>query len=128
MTIELHKISVTTTGSAGSASGSAIKAVPKGKIKAVYIDYNASAPATTDVTIKSEADSTGVPPDVTVLTRSDSKTDGWFYPKVQVHDNAAAAVTGAYDDPVVHGGVISVTVAQADALADCVVVYIFVEV
>ncbi len=128
MTIELHKISVTTAGVAGSALGSAIKAVPRGKVKAIYIDYHGSAPATSDVTIKSLADSTGNPPDVTILTRSNSATDGWFYPKVQKHDNAGAAITGDYDDPVVHGGVLSVAVAQADALADCVVVYFYLEV
>mgnify|MGYP001558893609 CR=1 FL=1 len=127
MTIEVHKISVTTTGVAGSASGSAIKAVPKGKVKAIYLDYHASAPATTDVTVKAEADSTGIPGDLTLLTRSNSATDGWFYPKVQKHDNAGAAITGDYDDPVVHGGILSVTVAQADALTDCVTAYIYLE-
>ena len=128
MTIEVHKISVTTAGVAGSALGSAIKAVPRGKIKAIYLDYHASCPATADVTVTSEADSTGVPPDVTVLTRSNSATDAWMYPKVQKHDNAGAAITGDYDDPVVHGGVLSVAVAQADALSDCLVAYVYLEV
>ena len=127
MAIEIHQLKVTTSGSAGSASGSALKTVPKGRVLGIYLNYHGSAPNTTDVTVKADADSTGVPPDLTILTKSNSNTDAWVYPKTQDHDNVGAAITGSYSDPVVHGGVISVAVAQSDALTDAVVIYVVLE-
>ena len=123
MSIEKHEIKISTTGSAGSASGSAILALPLCELVAVYLNYHASAPATTDVTISSP----GNPAALTILTRSNSATDGWFYPHVNDHDNAAAAVTGSYSDPVVHGNLL-IEVAQADALTDCLVLTTYVRV
>lgn len=121
--IEHHQVKVSTTGSAGSASGSAVLALPLCELVAVYLDYHASAPATTDVTITSP----GNPAAVTILTRSNSATDGWFYPSINLHDNTAAAVTGAYAAPPIHGN-LSVSVAQADALTDCVILDVYVRI
>lgn len=115
---------VNTTGSAGSASGSAILSTGLGELVAVHLDYHASAPATSDVVITSE----GVPADVTLLTRSNSATDAWLYPTVNVHDNAGAAVAGAQAAPVVHNGALSVSVAQCDALTSAVTVTAYVRV
>ena len=123
MSIEKHEIKVSTTGSAGSASGSAVLALPLCELVAVYLDYHASAPATTDVTVSSP----GNPAALTVLTKSNNATDGWEYPKVQKDDNTGAAITGDYADPVIHGNLL-VEVAQADALTDCVVVTVYVRV
>lgn len=53
---ELPDVSVTTTGSAGSASGSGATAKPvNGALYAVYANYHASAPATTKLVIKDSA-------------------------------------------------------------------------
>mgnify|MGYP001605581358 CR=1 FL=1 len=124
MAVEKHTLKISTTGSAGVASGSGILSLPLCELLAIYLDYHASAPATTDVTVKSVGD----PATVTLLTRSNSATDGWFYPTVNVHDNAAAAVTGAQAPPVVHAGALSIDVAQADALTDCLVATVYIRV
>lgn len=124
MSIELHTLKITTSGSAGSASGSGVLSLPLCELVAIYLDYHASAPATTDVTVKS----VGNPATVTLLTRTSSVADGWFYPSVNLHDNAAAAVTGAYAAPVIHGGSLLVEIAQADALTDCLTATVLVRV
>ncbi len=129
MGIEKHLIKVTTVGGDGVAAGSAVQAVPRGKLLAVYLNYHASAPgATTDVTIKSKAGSSGSPPDVTILTESNNATDGWRYPVINAHDNTGAAEADAWVPPIIHGGVVSVDVAQANALTDCVGVTLYIEV
>ncbi len=123
MPIEKHTVNVSTTGSAGSATGSAVLALPLSELVALHLDYHASAPATTDVTISSP----GNPLALTILTRTSSKTDGWFYPRVNDHDNAGAAITGSYSDPVVHGNLL-VSIAEADTLTDCLVVTVYIRV
>ena len=124
MSIEKHTLTISTTGSAGSASGSGILSLPLCELVAIHLDYHADAPATTDVTVTA----TGDPASVTLLTRTSSVTDGWFYPGVNVHDNTAAAVTGAYAPPVIHNGALTIAVAQADALTGCVVATVLVRV
>ncbi len=121
MTIEKFEIKITTTGSAGSASGSGHSATPLGQLVALHLDYHASAPATTDVTVTAP----GNPAALTVLTLSDNNTDGWYFPKTQDHDNTGSAVTGSYSDPLLHLGV-DISVAQADALTNAVVATLFV--
>ena len=111
--IATSRIAITTTGSAGAAAGSGTSIPIQGFLLEVYLDYHASAPATTDVTITE-------PVFGTVLARSNSATDGWFAPRKQTCDPAAAD-TGIYDLIPVNGE-LTITVAQADALTDCVVV------
>lgn len=123
MTIEKRELKISTTGSAGSATGSSVEAVPACRLVKVHLDYHASAPATTDVTIIFP----GNPASETILTVTNNATDGYYYPKTQDHDSSAAAVTGSYSDPVVHGGHIQIDIAQADALTDCVVATFWIE-
>lgn len=108
---------VTTTGSAGSATGTATTDVLRGFIGAIEIDYNASAPATTDVTF-AEAAGLGR----TLLTVSNNNTDGFYYPSVLL-DDASAADTTAYVTAYIEGK-LTISVAQADALDPCVTVKI----
>lgn len=121
MTIRSYTVAISTTGSAGSASGSAVLALPLCELVALHLDYHASAPATTDVTVTA----IGNPASVTVMTRTSSATDGWFYPKVQKHDSSASAITGDYADPVVHSNLL-IEVGEANALTDCVTVTVYV--
>lgn len=123
MAVEKHTIKVSTTGSAGAAVGSAIAALPLCELLALHLDYDGDAPATTDVTVSSP----GNPAAQTVLTRSNSATDGWFYPRRQKDDNAAAAITGDYAEFVLHGNVL-VEVAESDPLTDAVTVTLYVRV
>ena len=123
MAIEKHELKISTSGSAGSASGSGVLALPLCELVAVHLDYHASAPATTDVTITAS----GNPAARTIFTRSNSATDGWFRPREQKHDTNASAITGDYAEPVIHANIL-VDVAQADALTDAVVLTFYVRV
>ena len=124
MTLEKHELKISTTGGAGVATGSGILSLPICELLAIYLNYHASAPATTDVTVKSVGD----PATRTLLTRSNSAADGWFRPKEQKYDDVAALVTGDYADPVIHAGALSIDVAQADALTDCLIATVYVKV
>jgi hypothetical protein len=121
--IEIHQLAISTVGTAGNATGSGVLAVAPSELVAVYLDYHASAPATTDVTITSP----GNPASLTILTRSNSATDGWFYPKVQDHDNVAAAVVGSYSDPPIHAN-IQISIAECDALTNALVATLLVRI
>lgn len=126
MAIRTEKIEVTTTGSAGSASGNATSRKPiNGELIGFYVDYHASTPATADVTIT-------LPdaPTATLLTITNSATDAWYFPRYLVHSEAAAALTGtAGGDRTKHpiDGYIKVALAQGDALTNAVVVYVLYE-
>lgn len=111
---------ITTTGSAGSATGSATIQVPAwGYLEWVYIDYHADAAATTDVTIAHAS----TPPGGNILVRSNSKTDGLFYVRGSASSSAAAAITDS-NVRVPVGGSITVSVAECDAVTGAVTVYL----
>lgn len=120
-------ISVTTTGSDGSATGTGYSnAAVTGKILAIRLNYHASAPATTDVTI---TENNAVPQ--TIHVETNSATDVVRYPRRAVEDNAENTVT--YDgtneiyEPYVVNDQIKVAVAGANALTDCVQVSVICE-
>ncbi len=111
--IAIEQVFITTTGAAGSASGIGISIPVKGFLLDVYLNYATLAPATTDVTISD-------PVFGNVLVKSNNVTDGWYMPRKQTCDPAAAD-TGLYD-LIPLNGPLTITVAQSDALTDCVVV------
>ena len=124
MTIEKHELKVSTTGSAGSASGSAVLTLPLCELVAVHVNFHSSAPSTSDTTFTAS----GNPLAVTLLTLTNDNTDKWLYPKTQDHDNTGSVVTGSYSSPVIHNGSLTVTLAQYDALTNAVVVTVYVRV
>ena len=113
MAIEKYTIKVSTTGSDASATGSLVTALPLCELLAVYANFHASAPASTDTTISSPAD----PVAVTLLTITNSATDAWYYPTHQLDDASGSAITGAYIPAIVHGNLL-VELAGCDALTD----------
>ena len=117
MEIVTTTIRVTTTGSAGSASGSATSPAIPGFLLDIYLDFHASAPATTDTTI-SFATRGG-----NLLAVSNSATDALIAPRQKLVDNANAAITNSHA-PFALGDGITVALAQCDALTDALVVYI----
>ena len=123
MAIEKHTVKVTTTGSDASATGSLVTALPYCELLAVYMNFHADAPASTDTTLSSP----GGPVAVTLLTVTNSATDAWFYPTHQLDDSSASAITGAYIPAVVHGNLLT-ELAGCDALTDALVMTIFVRV
>ena len=123
MAIERYVIKVSTTGSDASATGSLVTALPYCELLAVYMNFHASAPASTDTTLSSPGD----PVAVTLLTVTNSATDAWFYPTHQLDDASASAITGAYIPAVVHGNLLT-ELAGSDALTDALVMTIRVRV
>lgn len=122
MSRQVVSVAVTTTGGAGSATGSGSLALPAGYIDWVYLDYHADAPgATTDVTL-AYADT---PPGGNILVVSNSATDALYFPRATAHTAAGAAVTDSHVRwPA--GEPITVSVAQSDALTACVTAYVAV--
>ena len=121
MAIERHIIKVSTTGSDASATGSLVTALPYCELLAVYMNFHADAPASTDTTLSSPGD----PVSVTILTVTNSATDAWFYPTHQLDDASASAITGAYIPAIIHGNLLT-ELAGSDALTDALVMTIFV--
>ena len=123
MAIEKHTVKVSTTGSDASATGSVVTALPWCELLAVYMDFHASAPASTDTTLSS----TGGPVSVTLLTVTNSATDAWFYPTHQLDDASASASTGAYIPAIIHGNLLT-EIAGCYALTDALTLTLFVRV
>ena len=116
------KLSVTTTGGAGVATGSTTSTVPViGLIHAVYLDFHASAPATTDTTI-----ATKTSPSQTILTVSNSATDAFIYPRAGAVNSSNSAITNSFVEFAVQDTV-TVSLAQCDALTGAVVATIWYE-
>lgn len=113
--IAIQTINITTTGGAGAATGSGTTVPINGFLLDVYIDYNAAAPATTDVTISD-------PVFGAIVVKSDNNTDVKLAPREGTVD-AVAAATGLYDLIPINSA-LTVSVAQADAITNCVTVTI----
>ena len=110
-------VSVTTTGADGSGVGSAESGELVGYLESIFIDYHASAPATTDVTIAFATRGGNI------LVVSNSATDGLYAPVKQACDAAAAAISGAYVNHVLNQP-LAISVAGCNALTAAVTVYI----
>lgn len=112
---------VTTTGSAGAATGSATLALPQGWIEWIYFDFHASTPATTDTTI-AYADT---PPGGNILVITNSATDVLKFPRAGCVTAANAAITDSHTRfPA--GEPVTISLAESDALATAVTVYVHV--
>lgn len=114
------ELKVTTDGSgAGTATAANLR---QGFIEAINLDYAASADAGTDVTITSIE---GPGQDLTILTVSNNKTDGWYYPRTVAHTLAGVA-QASYEIKVPFKGYLRLAVAQGGAtVTDCVTATIF---
>ncbi len=113
--IAVQRVPVTTAGGAGAAVGSGTTIPIQGFLLDVYLDYDAAAPATTDVTVSDAVFGN-------LVVKSNNATDAWLAPRKQSCDQAAAD-TGAYELIPVNG-VLTISVAQADAITDCLVAWV----
>jgi len=110
------QVAVTTVGTAGSAQGSAVTPSSlNGYLAEISVNYHASAPASTVLVI------TDTTTGRVILTLDATATDVTLYPRVQVHDEEGAAITGAYDKIPLYGS-LTVTVTASNALTNAVVV------
>lgn len=122
--------SVTTTGSAGSASGDSgivgktadnSQPIPSGFVMGAFIDFT-TMPNTTDVTISLVMPNGAL---VSYLVTTNVNTDG-YYPAVMLPSWSAAGVVSASDLRYPHtaNGQFKTAVAQGDAVANGVAVWL----
>lgn len=111
MAIQQVQISVTASGSAGAATGTATQKLT-GKILSVHVNYATAAPAGTDVQLEQ------VSPAKVFLDIDDNNTDGWYNPRVYAQDTAGADLTfdGTNEIPILIDvyDQVKATVAQAN--------------
>lgn len=118
MSFSLVRIPVTTTGTAGAATGSATSdSTIMGFLVDVFLDYHASTPATADVTI-SFATRGG-----TIATATSTATDILIAPRQGLVTSAGVAITDSHAMFLLNDKV-TVAVAEGDALTDAVVAYL----
>lgn len=124
--IRKKNLVITTTGSAGSATGSVTLALSRPAIiRFIAVDYHASAPNTTDLTIKADT-SAGA----TLFTKANTNTDFGPVAVATSGQDETGAATAATD---VGSGGFAVTsgiyaaLAQADALTACATVSLWIE-
>jgi hypothetical protein len=107
-----EQVRVTTAGSAGSATGSGTTVPIQGFLLDVYLNYHASAPATTDVSLSDAVFGE-------IFANDNSATDVWLTPSRQITD-AASADTGLYDLVPING-VLTLSVDGCNELTDALV-------
>lgn len=121
----IYTLNITTTGSAGAASGEAtlpsslftqLASLHHAPILwGLQVHYNASAPATTDLVV-SEVGGLGR----TLLTLTNRNTDGLFYPRYAVHDGLGTEKSLL--EAAILEGPLKATVSGCDALTNAVVI------
>lgn len=90
-----ERMTLVFTGTDGEVSGVVTSGGRlMGYINAIYVDYTAGISGTTDITIST------VSPVATVLLLTDTVTDGWWYPSVQLSGVTSATVAAYEKFPV----------------------------
>ena len=122
------QMKVTTVGGAGVAAGSATTQDPiMGKIVRIAVNYNASTPGTTDLTLVEANEQV----QQLILNLANQDTDLNLYPQHVVDQNDGTDwlyVAGEeVSDYYYVADELTLTVAQCDALTDAVVVDIYYE-
>lgn len=112
-----EKVTIATTGSAGSATGSGKTAAMRGFLLDLYFDYHASAPATTDVVM------TDANRGDTLLTLTNTSTDVRVPLRQQAKDNTGTVISGLYELFPLNGA-LSFAIAQCDQLAAALNIYV----
>lgn len=108
-------LDVTTTGSAGSASGTTDPAVAGtyGHLVGAWIDYRGQ-PATADLVVKETINGTAR----TLVTLTNQNTDRAWYPMTLGQDGTGANLTAIYIEGIpLFGGLLTAEIAQGDAAA-----------
>lgn len=106
--IRTQKVTVTSSGSNGSATGNGLTPYPvSGRVRAIHLDYT-SQPNTCDVTV-----ATNGTPVLTILTVTNANTDAWFFPRLLMDDTAGTDLTAIYDAAPVDDH-LKISIAQGD--------------
>lgn len=114
------------SGGAGAATASTDSAVPiSGLLMSVYIQYNDSPPATSDVTISTKGGGNSEPSH-NLLVVSNANTDGRFYPRASIVDTSNTAPATAVWTPIPIDDFVNVAITQAND-GDSVTVWLLLE-
>jgi len=117
-TIRTYTVAVNTTGSNGSASGTGTATdFIQGYFLDAYLDYGASAPSSTVVTITQTGQSDAI------LTAPASATDVRLAPRQALVNRAGSAITNSHDLIPVNG-TLTVAASLSNALSPAVTVTI----
>lgn len=108
---------ITTTGSAGSATGTATTYLNGARLVGVGVDYAAGQPATADLTITNDGR--------TILTLANTSTDVVVLPRVPVQDAVGANISGRGEEPPLLDGTVTIALAQANAAAPAATVKLY---
>lgn len=132
--INVYRVTVTTTGSSGSATGSAESEPFVGKILSVQLDPHASLPSTADTVVYVTKDGDRDTNVETLSTFTNSgNTEGVLkrYPIKEADDGAGSSVAASNKSnvwvPFTTFNGVHVEVVQGDALTDAIVVTIVIE-
>ncbi len=112
--IQTKTVTITTTGGAGAATGSAVFENCYGFLLDMYNNWHASAPATSVATLTYTDPSLG-----TIIACPATATDTIYAPRKEIC-TAAGAATGAYDYYPLNGS-LTMTVTLSDALTGALV-------
>ncbi len=119
------RVAVTTVGADGAAVGTGYSPRPiDGEIAALYVNWGATAPGTSDITITVEADDNH--PAITLYAKSNSVADALVYPLVQATGTDGAGIASWYV-PIIGSGRVKVVVGDCNALAPAVTVTVYVK-
>jgi hypothetical protein len=92
-----------------------------GRVTALFVEYQGSPPAgTTDVIVRT-AGASG--PVLTILTRTNTITGGWFYPRLVEHDEVGTPL--ATRRAPATADQLEVTILQTDANAEALITAIY---
>lgn len=123
--VEAETIYVTTVGADGSALGSAKSLRSQGELLGMYINFHASAPGTTDITIAEDSPDANHTP-ASIYAVANSVTDVYVVPGVFPVTNADSALTNDVTPRTyLFGTPLNVSLAQCNALTNAVAVTIF---
>lgn len=112
-----ESVTVTATGTAGAATGSAnTDRELHGYVYAVHLDFTSGISATTDITI------TQASPSLTILDLSNYYTDTWYYPVVQQTDSSGSG-TSTYEKVLVQDAVDISVVQTTSGTVGTVTIY-----
>ena len=116
MEIRSQQVAVTTAGSAGSAIGDTDSAVMHGFLLDIYLDFDAAAAGTTEVTISHVDPILG-----NVLVLGDGNTDARYVPRETAHTTAGAVTDPDGYDRIALSGKLNVAVVDSDAVTNCLI-------
>lgn len=125
MGMKMVKAALTPTGTTGATNNTTVMSPTyNGTLYAVYLDYASSVTSVTNVEIRLND------PAVSVFTKEDNATDGWYFPRWKPRSNTGArwtaeATSDGQQPPVF--GQLTLAVTSSTPATDAVTAYAFIQ-